>query len=145
MRKLLLILLLLPALTQAKPQLHDEPPCGGMPPPPMHPMSADDKEQLPGFLHQLNLSDKQQAEIKTLGKAQRAEIDAKLENLMSLGKEIHQLSFSNDYSNVKIQALLDKAEAIHKEIALQKSRLDNAIFKRLNDEQQKKLQNYCQD
>jgi len=144
MRKLLLILPLLPALALANPQMYDEPPCGGMPPP-MHHMSADDKEQLPGFLHQINLSDKQQFEIKTLGKAQRAEIDAKLENLKSIGKEIHQLSFSNDYSNVKIQALLDKADTIHKEIALQKSRLDNAIFKLLNDEQQKKLQNYFQD
>lgn len=139
MRKLLLILPLLPALTLAEPQMYDEPPCGGMPP--MH----HSKEQLSGFLHQIDLSDKQQAEIKTLGKAQRAEIDAKLENLKSMGKEIHQLSFSNDYSNVKIQALLDKAEAIHKEIALQKSRLDNATFKLLNDEQQKKLQNYFQD
>jgi len=63
-----------------------------------------------------------------------------MKNARSIGKEIHQLSFSNDYGDDKIQALLDQADAIHKETALQKARLDNAIFKLLTKEQQEKLQ-----
>jgi len=139
MRKLLLILSLLPVIALANPQMQDEPSCKDMPFF-RHHKSNDDGEHLPRFLHGVDLTEKQQTEIKALVKAQRAEIGTKMENARSVGKEIHQLSFSNDYSNVKVQALLDKAAAMHKEMALQKSRLDNAIFKLLTTEQQQKLQ-----
>jgi len=156
MRKLLLILPLLPTIALANPrtpgeppllpeialadpQMYGEPPFGGMPPSKHH-RPEHDEAHLPGFLHQLDLGETQQNEIKALVKAHRTEFDAKLKNARSIGKEIHQLSFSNDYSDDKIQALLDKADAIHKETALQKARLDNAIFKLLTKEQQEKLQ-----
>jgi len=139
MRKLLLILPLLPALALADPQMYGEPPFGGKPPSPHH-RPEHGEDHLPGFLHQLDLGETQQSEIKALVKTHRAEIDAKLENAGSIGKKIHQLSFSNDYSDDKVQALLDQADAIHKQTALQKSRLDNAIFKLLTKEQQEKLQ-----
>jgi len=144
MRKLLLILPLLPALALANPQMLSEPPCGGMPPPNRH-ISADGEIPLPLILHQIKPTEKQQTEIKTLVKAHRAALADKLENARNIGIEIHRLSFSNDYSDDKIQVLFDKAAAIHKETALQKSRLDNAIFKLLTDEQQQKLQNQFGD
>ncbi|MGZ4991778.1 MAG: Spy/CpxP family protein refolding chaperone, partial [Methylobacter sp.] len=128
MRKLLLTLLLLPAIALANPQMHDEPPCKDMPSF-RHHKSGDGEEHLPRFLQEVDLTDKQQTEIKALVKSHIAEIDSKMENAKNVDKEIHQLSFSSDYSNVKVQALLDKATAMHKEMALQKSRLDNAIFK----------------
>jgi Spy/CpxP family protein refolding chaperone len=91
-------------------------------------------------LHQLILTEKQQTEIKTLLKAQRTALDDKLEDARNIGTEIFHLSFSNDYSDDKIQALFDKAAVIHREIALHRSGLNNAIFKLLTGEQQKKLQ-----
>ncbi|WP_333877722.1 Spy/CpxP family protein refolding chaperone [Methylobacter sp.] len=139
MRKLLLILSLLPVMALANPHMHDEPSCKDMPFFKHH-RPEDGEERLPRFLHRMDLTEKQQTEIKALVKSHLIDADAKMENAGSIGKEIHQLSFSNDYSNVKVQALLDKAAAIHKEMALQKSRLNNAIFKLLTAEQQQKLQ-----
>lgn len=138
MRKLLLMLTLLPAIALANPKMFGEPPCGDMPP--KHHGAAGGGERLPGFLHQIDLSEKQQTEIKTLLKAHHAEIDANLQEARKIGTEIHRLSFSNDYSDAKIQSLFDKAAAIHRETALRKSGLDNAIFKLLSGEQQQKLQ-----
>ena len=111
-------------------------------------MPVDGELALPLLLHQINLTEKQQSEIKTLVKAHFAEIDTKLEDLRSIGIKIHRLSFSNDFNDDKIQGLFDKAAAIHRETALQKSRLDNAIFKLLTLEQQQKLQSkmaHCED
>lgn len=145
MRKLLLILSLLPLIALANPPMHGEPPCGDMPPPPKHCMSANGEIPLPLILHQINLTAEQQTEIKTLIKAHRAALDDKLEDTRNIGLDIHRLSFSNDYSVDKIQALFDKAAASHREIALQKSKLDNGIFKLLTGEQQKKLQSQFVD
>jgi Spy/CpxP family protein refolding chaperone len=131
----------------ANPQMLGEPPFGDMPLP-IHHMPVDGELALPLLLHQINLTEKQQSKIKTLVKAHFAEIDTKLEDLRSIGIKIHRLSFSNDYNDDKIQALFDKATAIHRETALQKSRLDNAIFKLLTLEQQQKLQSkmaHCED
>ncbi len=144
MRKLLLILSLLPTLALANPQMNGEPHFEDMPPHKHH-KTADGEERLPGFLHQIDLSEKQQTEIKALVKAHSAEIDAKLENMRSIGTKIHRLSFSNDYSDDKIKALFDQAAAVHRETALQKSRLNNAIFRLLTGEQQKKLQSRFED
>jgi Spy/CpxP family protein refolding chaperone len=144
MRQLMLLLPLLPAIALANPQMPEKPPCGDMPPPKHH-MPMDGELPLPLFLHQINLTEKQQSEIKTLVKAHCAEIDAKLEDLRSIGIKIHRLSFSNDYSYDKIQELFDKADIIHRETALQRSRLDNAIFKLLTGEQQKKVQSQFED
>lgn len=145
MHKLLLILSLLPAIALANPPIDDEPSCKDMPFFKHHSPENGEEEPLPRFLHRLDLSETQKTQIKSLFKAQRAEIDAKLNEAKSIGKEIHQLSFSSDYSNVKVQALLDKAAISHKAIALQKSRLDNALFKLLTDEQQKQLQSRFED
>ncbi|MGZ5025862.1 MAG: Spy/CpxP family protein refolding chaperone [Methylobacter sp.] len=138
MRKLLLILSLLPVLALANPHMNDEPSCQDMPFFKHH-RSEDGEDHLPRFLHQMDLSDKQKTDIKALFKKHRDEIEAKMKEAKNIGRDIHQLSFSSDYSNVKVQELLDKAAIIHKAMALQKSRLDNAVFKMLSAEQQQKL------
>jgi Spy/CpxP family protein refolding chaperone len=145
MRKLLLILALLPAMALANPPMHGDYPCGDMPSSEHHRPEPDDEERMPRFLHRIDLTNKQRTEVKTLLKAHRAEIDAKLEAAKNIGKEIHRLVFSYDYNDDKIQALFNKADVIHREMALQKSRLDNAVFKLLTAEQQKKLQSNFED
>jgi len=145
MRKLLLILFLLPAIALANRQMPGELSCGDMPPPPMHPIPTGGILPLPLILHQLNLTETQQSEIKTLVKAHCGEIGAKQETLKSVGGKIHRLTFSNGYSDDQIKKLFDQADVIHREIALQKSRLDNAIFRLLTGEQQKKLQSQFED
>ncbi|MFZ2405959.1 MAG: Spy/CpxP family protein refolding chaperone [Methylobacter sp.] len=141
MRKLLLILSLLPTIALANPPMPGELSCGDMPPPPpMHPMPMGGILPLPLILHQLNLTETQQGEINTLVKTHCREIGAKQETMKSAGSKIHRLTFSNDYSDDQIRKLFDQADVIHREIALQKSKLDNAIFKLLTKEQQDKLQ-----
>jgi len=139
MRKLLLILSLLPVIALANPPRHGDAYFGDMGPP-RHHRHADGEEGVPRFLHKIDLTEKQQTETKALVKAHHAETNTKHEDAKKIGTQIHRLSFSNDYSDDKVQVLFDEAAVIHREMALQKSRLDNAIFKLLTSEQQQKLQ-----
>ena len=139
MRKSLIILAFLPCIALAGPPFHHQVPCGDFPHL-IHPSPGDDADRLPGFLHGINLSDQQQSDIKNLLKSNRAKFDSQLEEIKKAETELYHLSFSNDFSNGKIQALADKSVAAHKELAIQKAALDNTIYKLLNNEQKQKLQ-----
>lgn len=139
MRKLLLSLCLLPALALANPPGHGDMPfapdsmSGRMP-------RGHGRAAFKEMLDNLNLTDKQQDEVKALFKAHQGEVETKIKETHNIETDIHRLSFSGDYSDDKVQPLLDKAAALHKEIRLQKAKLDNAIFKMLTGDQQKQLQ-----
>lgn len=139
MRKQLLILLLLPAIALANSPIFGEPSGGGMFPH-QHHKPGNGELPLPGFLQQLDLTEKQKTEIKALLEAHSGEFESKINQSRKLATEIHRLSFSNDYSEEKSLALFDKTYTIHKGIALHKARQDNAIFNLLTGEQQQKLQ-----
>lgn len=138
MKKLVLILGLLPLAVMAKPpygEQHD----GGKPP--MHRFGEGHGGQhLPRYLKKLDLSEKQEADIKSLLKTKFDDSRSRFEEDHALRAELHALSFSADYNEEKAKALLEKSTAIHQQLALEKSKLDNAIFLLLTAPQQEKLQ-----
>jgi Spy/CpxP family protein refolding chaperone len=138
MRKMLLILTLLPTIALAFPFGHDEGPCGDQPPLGHHGFEGG-REHLPRFLKDLNLSDDQQTAIKNLLKSGGSDLEAKHEAAQKIHQEIQSLSFSADYTEAKAQAIIDKGIALRNELDLKKTSLDNAIYKLLNAEQQQKL------
>jgi len=140
MRKsVLIIALLLPGMVLAEPPFHGDSPYGDFRPH-HHGRGGDDPDHLPGFLHDIDLSTQQQADIKNLLKTSRAKFDPKVEEVKKVESELHRLSFSNDFSEQKIQALLDKSASTHQALALQKATVDNSIYKLLTDDQKQKLQ-----
>lgn len=139
MRKILLIMSLLPAMAIANPNMHHQP-HGEFGKPPMHRFIYDG-EHLPPFLHDIDLTEQQQTEIKALIKAQHAEMSEKWEQEKGVKSELHQLSFSSNYTEDTALALIERSLVTHKEMALQKTKLNNAIFKLLSVEQQNKLKN----
>lgn len=90
---------------------------------------------LPPFLHGLDLNAQQQSDIKTKLTAHSTLKDETWKNGHAFGIQLHQLSFSNDYSEDKATGLIEKSVASHKQQVLQKTNLDNAIFKLLTGEQ----------
>lgn len=99
-----------------------------------------DQDHLPPFLEGLNLTDKQQTDIKALLKENHSDIETKFEAMKSLKQEMHKLSFSNDFTDEKLKALFDKGTITHNEMVLKKAHLDNSIFHLLNPQQQQQLQ-----
>ncbi|MDD4914627.1 MAG: Spy/CpxP family protein refolding chaperone [Methylococcales bacterium] len=138
MRKILLLLVLFPAISLANPPMPDEPPCGEMHRFNHHGMEGENGH-LPRFLQGIDLTDTQQTEIKALMKSMHDEFKAKHEETKKIHQEIRNLSFSDDYTDAKAEALNEKANAMHKELGLKKSRLNNSIYKLLNNDQKQKL------
>jgi len=137
MKKLVLILGLLPLAVMAKPP-HGEHHDGGKPA--MHRFEEDHSGQhLPRYLKKLDLSEKQEADIKSLLKTKFGDSRSRFEEDHAVRAELHALSFSADYNEEKAKALLEKSTAIHQQLALEKSKLDNAIFLLLTAPQQEKL------
>ena len=143
MRKsLFLISLLTPCIGMTEPQFSGPPPLPfGEMPPPNHRQHDTDKDHLPGFLQGLDLSSQQQTDLKNLQKTTFSQIDAKLGDLKKAESDVHRLSFSRDFSEEKIKALIEKSAATHQQLALQKATLDHAIYEILTAEQRQKLQN----
>jgi len=138
MRNLLLLLNLLPAVALANPPMDGHPPHDEFGRPPMH-RFFDDCEQLPPFLHGLDLSDQQKSEIKNLLKTQRDAMDETRDKERAVDRELKQLSFSGDYSEDKARPLIEKSLDLHRTVALRKAAFDNSVFKLLTVEQQNQL------
>lgn len=139
MRKLILMMNLLPAIAMANPSMPDHPPRDHHGKPPLHDFK-DHGDRLPPFLQNIDLSEKQREEIKSLAKAQQATIEDSWNKERTAKQALHRLSFSSEYSDAKAKALIEESLSIHKDIALQKTRLDNAIFNLLTADQQQTVQ-----
>ncbi|WP_165917806.1 MULTISPECIES: Spy/CpxP family protein refolding chaperone [Methylomonas] len=137
MKKLVLLIGLLPLTAMAEPP-HGRHHGGGKPP--MHMFGeAGGEHHLPPFLKKLDLSEKQEADIKNLIKTRFGDGHSRFKEEHALRAELRALSFSADYDEEKTKALLEKSTAIHQQMALEKSKLDHEIFTLLTAEQQEKL------
>jgi Spy/CpxP family protein refolding chaperone len=142
MRKILLTLALFPALVLANPPGLGQPPVGDGPQHGKHHQAGHEHGEnfLPRFLHDIELTDKQRTDIKTLIKTHHEQLAAKGDASKEIHKEIQRLIFSKDFNEDKLLPLLDQAAESHKKNILENANLDNAVFKLLTPEQQQKLQ-----
>lgn len=139
MRKLILMMNLLPAIALANPSMPDHPPRDHFGQPPRHGFK-EHGDRMPPFLLGIELSQKQRDDIKSLLQAQQATIEDSWNKERTAKQALQRLSFSSEYSDAKATALIEESMSVHKEIALQKTRLDNAIFHLLTADQQQTVQ-----
>lgn len=132
MRSLLFALSLLPGLVLANPPHHDgHPPHGEF----RHHFKGDG-EHLPRFLHDIDLSEQQRNDIKSLLQAHASTAKENWSKHRALKTQLRQLSFSADFSDYKASALIEQGAALHQSEALERAKLDHAIFNLLTNEQQ---------
>lgn len=135
MRSLLFALSLLPGVVLANPPHHDgHPPHGEF----GHHFKGGG-EHLPRFLHDIGLTEPQRNEIKELLRAHAESARQNRSTHHALKTQLRQLSFSADYTDDKAKALIEQGSALHQSEALERTKLDHAIFNRLTAEQQTAL------
>lgn len=144
--KILALIGVIPVIAFANPgaEKHDPLFCNkpayeeGMPHPFKHP-GKEFQNQLPPYLHRIELKETQKESIKGLmEKAQSTIKDRKkfgVESHISLQEQI----FSKDYSAEKVADMIRKQSAQHEEHELNKARLDRAIYELLTPEQQQQV------
>ena len=98
------------------------------------------RDRMMKLMEKVNVTDAQKKQIDALLKANEDKIRSSFQAQHETWRELHHVGFSADYSDDKVKALLAKLQPIHEQAVLEKARLDNAIYKLLTPEQQKKLQ-----
>lgn len=142
MRKLILISTLIPALALANPSAPDNMPHhGGFDGPGFHHFKHGFKkgEHLPPFLHDIGLTDQQREAIKALVKDKHETMREHWNQERDARRALRALSFSETFTEEQAMPLIEQSLARHREIALQKARVDHEIFKLLTPEQREKV------
>lgn len=122
------------------PMFGKVPPCEqGMLHPPGHP-GIEFGEQLPPYLHGIDLTEAQQLSIKELIQTTQVGMKGKEKAGIEYLLYIQQQVFSKDYSDEKIADMIKKQVDQHEENEINMAKLDHAIFEVLTPEQKQQVQ-----
>lgn len=142
-KKLLLMLFILPSLALANQEteqnqnvMHNFPYKPGMPP---FPPGFLKDGQLPPYLHGLDLSEQQKTAINAILTVEKPKLDAKFETGRQFFAEMHKLVFSDNYSEEKMQAMIEKSISSHRQIGMAISKVDHAIYGLLTTQQKAEI------
>lgn len=122
------------ACAQQRPGGHEPPP----PPPPGQHGPGGPRGEDPMF-RELNLTDAQKQQIKTLREKQRTDSESYHEQLREIGEQMRPLVEAASFDEAAVRALLAKEAQLETELKLIRIRTDNAVFNVLTAEQKAKL------
>jgi len=119
-------------------------PGGHQPPPPGQRGPGGPKGEDPIF-SQLNLTDVQKQQIKTLREKQRTDSETYHEQLRGVGEQMRPLVEASTFDEASVHALLAKEAQAATELNLIRIRTDNAIHNLLTAEQKARLDELRKD
>lgn len=112
------------------------------PPPPMHGHGGFGMEHMIGFFADyLNLSDAQQAQIKTIMEKERPVLQPLLQQVHQDEQQLHPYA-EGAYDEAKVRTLAAQQSQTQIELTVQRTRIHNELFQVLTPEQQAKMQQF---
>ena len=111
------------------------------PPPPMHGHGHEfgmSEHAMGFFANRLNLTDAQQAQIKTIMEKEHSAMKPLFQQSRLMELQLHQLA-EGTYDEAKVRALANQKAQIEAEIAVQRTRIHNEMFQVLTSDQQAKM------
>lgn len=136
MRKLMMLLSLIPLAAIASPSDQDAKQCDGQ----HHHMKHHQKGDVPFYLRDMDLSDTQTAQIKALMEKRHADRQAHKGEYWQNKQAIHDLTQAATLDEAELEKLVDKSMAMKKQAAMARARFHHDMFNLLTAEQQDKLQ-----
>lgn len=143
----LVLMGLIPAFTFANPLssyfdplFSKEPPFEQRIPYPLGHHDMSNAEQLPPYLHGIDLTDGQIKNIKALVQVTQDGMQAKQKIGIEYRLYIQKQIFSHTYSDEKIADMIKKFSDQHEENEINMAKLDHAIFELLTPSQQQQVQ-----
>jgi Spy/CpxP family protein refolding chaperone len=123
----------------AKSQTADTPPAA----PPARPVHAYGHEMhgpMMGFwAKQLNLTDEQKAQFKTIMQKERPAMKPLFEQSHQIELQMRQYAEGTTYDEAKVRTLATQKANVQAELAVQETRIHNQLFQILTSEQQTKM------
>lgn len=136
MRKLLILLSLIPMAAVAMPSDDGAKQCGDK----HHHMKTKKSGDVPFYLRDMDLSDAQKAQLKTMMEKKHADKKADKTAYWENKKAIKQLTKAETLDEAALEQLVDKSLVMHKEHAMQRARFHHEMFQLLTPEQQQQLE-----
>ncbi len=136
MRKLFILLSLLPVAVMANPAGDGDRQCGDKHHQRMEHRHAGDK---PFFMQDLNLTETQQAQLKAMMEQRREERKTHKGQGREIKKAIHELTLSDNFNEADLEALVEQSMAMHKQRAMDRAKFQHEMFSILTAEQREQL------
>ncbi len=141
MKRLFLLMILLPIIVMANPMMET---ADSVLQPSYKSASAQMKQSLKPdevgfFLHDLNLTRSQNAKIVMLVEKERDLMEEDREKARKLRRDIQEMTLSDDFDEKKLEKLIDESLVIHKRYALSKARFSHDLYEVLTEEQRQAL------
>ena len=135
-RLLIAVVAVLLGTAISKSQTTDAP---SPPPPPMHGHQFGMGEHMLGFFADyLNLSDEQQAQMKTILHKEHPAMKPLFEQAHQIDLQLRQYA-EGTYDEAKVRALAAQKAQLETEMTVQKTRIHNELFQVLTPDQQAKM------
>lgn len=114
-------------------------PGGQQPPPPPGQRGPGGPRGEDPIFRELNLSDAQKQQVKTIREKQRTDSEAFHEQLRDIGEQMRLIVEAGNFDEAAARTLLAKESQIETELKLTRLRADNAMYNLLTAEQKARL------
>lgn len=136
MRKLLILLSMIPLAAVAMPSDDGAKQCGNK----HHHMKAKKSGDVPFYLRDMDLSDTQKSQLKAMMDKSDADKKADKAAYWENKKAIKDLTQAETLDEAALEQLVDKSLAMHKERAIKRAHFHHQMFNLLTPEQQQQLE-----
>ncbi len=136
MRKLLILLSMIPLAAVAMPSDDGAKQCGNK----HHHMKAKKSGDVPFYLRDMDLSDTQKSQLKAMMDKSDADKKADKAAYWENKKAIKDLTQAETLDEAALEQLVDKSLAMHKERAIERAHFHHQMFNLLTPEQQQQLE-----
>lgn len=137
MRKLMILLSLIPIAAMANPVEHAGQECGDKSH--HHQMKHKKAGDIPFHLRDLDLTDTQTAQIKAMMEKRNADRQAQKGQSREIRKAIHDLTMSDNFNEAELESLIDQSMVLQKQRATERAKFHHDVFNVLTPEQQEQL------
>ena len=143
MKKLVLLMLLMPLAVIANPMMDKNGPppphCEGKMPPSPHMQMPPRPDDVGFFLHDLNLTTDQTSKILMLLEKERDLMEEDREKARQVRRRIQEMALSDDFDKHRLEILIDQSSVIQKRYALTKAQFSHELFEVLTEQQRQAL------
>jgi len=109
------------------------------PPPSLHGHGFGMGEHMLGFFADyLNLTDTQQAQVKSIMQKERPTLKPLMQQSRQIDQQLHQFAIGT-YDEAKVRALATQKAQVEAELTVQRTRIHNELFQVLTTDQQSKM------
>lgn len=136
MKKLMMVLCLMPMVATAYAADHEPKQCDGH----KHHMKHKKAGDIPFYLRDIELNDTQKVQLKAMMEKRHADRKADKQAYWDNKKAIYELTRADNLNEAELEKLVDESMAMKKQSAMERARFHHQVYNLLTAEQQQLME-----